>query len=47
MCDLVKDKYDRPKNSQKVKKAVRDKEQQLAEIIDDKLNAAIARLQQI
>lgn len=47
MCDLVKDKYDRPKNSQKVKIAVREKEQQLAVIIDDKLNEAIARLQQI
>lgn len=38
MCQLVKEKWDRPKNAEKIRVAIQYKEEELSEIIDYRLN---------
>jgi hypothetical protein len=45
LCGLVSEKYDRhPKNVQKIRQAIRAKEDQLGEVLDQRITQAIARL---
>jgi len=44
MCGLIKEKYDRPKNANRVRQAIKDKEQQLSDLLDQHVTHAIARL---
>jgi hypothetical protein len=45
MCSLVSQKYDKhPKNIQKIRQAIRVKEDQLGEILDQHIKKAITKL---
>lgn len=44
MCSLVTQKYDRPKNPTKIRQAIKEKEAQLADLIDTQLTTTITLL---